>query len=133
MPVGLVRVSLSIPSGLAVTNNHVVTGAAILKVYIGGDDTEHNARVVGVSECSDLAVIQVDAEDFNYLEWYDGALKTGMEVYAAGYPLAEPEFNLTKGHHLENQLPTVKHPGRPSNRSSDMMPPLTPATPADHW
>ena len=84
-------------SGLAVTNNHVVTGAAILKVFVGGDSTEHSARVVGVSECSDLAVIQVDAEDFNYLEWYDGALKTGMEVYAAGYPLAEPEFNLTKG------------------------------------
>ena len=84
-------------SGLAVTNNHVVTGAAILKVYVGGGTTEHNARVVGVSECSDLALIQVDATDFNYMEWYDGTLKTGMEVYAAGYPLSEPEFNLTKG------------------------------------
>jgi S1-C subfamily serine protease len=84
-------------SGLAVTNNHVVTGAAILKVYIGGDKTEYSARVVGVSECSDLAVIKVDATDFNYMKWYEGDLKTGMEVYAAGYPLGEPEFSLTKG------------------------------------
>lgn len=85
------------PSGLAVTNNHVVTGAAILKVYIGGDHTEYTARVLGVSECADLAVIQVNAEDFNYLQWYDEPVKTGMEVYAAGFPLGEPEFNLTKG------------------------------------
>ncbi len=85
------------PSGLAVTNNHVVTGAAILKVYIGGESTEYTARVIGVSECSDLAVIKVNADDFKYMEWYDGSIKTGMEVYAAGYPLSEPEFNLTKG------------------------------------
>lgn len=84
--------------GLAVTNNHVVTGAAILKVFIGGDTkTEYDARVVGVSECADLAVIQVDTSDVSFLKWYDGDIKTGMEVYAAGYPLAEPEFNLTKG------------------------------------
>jgi S1-C subfamily serine protease len=85
------------PSGLAVTNNHVVTGAAILKAYIGGDTTEHSVRVVAVSECSDLAVVQVDATDFNYMKWYSGDIKVGMEVYAAGYPLGEPQFNLTKG------------------------------------
>jgi len=75
----------------------VVTGAAILKVYIGGDSTEYDARVVGVSECADLAVIQVDTKDVSFLKWYEGDIKTGMEVYAAGFPLAEPEFNLTKG------------------------------------
>lgn len=86
------------PDGLAVTNNHVVTGAAILKVYIGGDNSsEYDARVIGVSECADLAVIQVDTSDVPFLKWYEGNLKTGMEVYAGGYPLSEPEFNLTKG------------------------------------
>ena len=44
------------PSGIAVTNNHVVTGAALFKVWIGGDTTTtYNARVLGVSECSRLA------------------------------------------------------------------------------
>src|SRR5512133_1179401 len=36
------------PSGLAVTNNHVVTGAALLKVWIGGETKPHNAKVLGV-------------------------------------------------------------------------------------
>ncbi len=43
------------------TNNHVVTGAATLEVFIGGDtDTSYNATVVGVSECNDLALIDID-------------------------------------------------------------------------
>ncbi len=40
------------PSGIAVTNNHVVTGAAFFKVYVGGDlDKAYDAKVLGVSEC----------------------------------------------------------------------------------
>ncbi len=85
------------PDGLAVTNNHVVTGAAILKVYIGGDSTAYNARLIAASECADLAVIKVEGSDFPYLDWYTGDVKVGMEVYSAGFPLSEPEYNLTKG------------------------------------
>lgn len=84
------------PSGIAVTNNHVVTGSALLKVWIEGE--QHNARILGVSECADLAVIQIDgAGPFPYLDWYQGDIKTGLEVYSAGFPLGEPEFSLTKG------------------------------------
>ncbi len=83
------------PSGIAVTNNHVVTGSALLKVWVGG--VQHNARILGVSECSDLAVIQIEGGPFPYLDWYPGAVKTGLEVYAAGFPLGEPQYNLTKG------------------------------------
>ncbi|MGD8474885.1 MAG: hypothetical protein PVH59_12235, partial [Anaerolineae bacterium] len=43
-------------SGIAVTNNHVVTGAAFLQVWVGGEDDPLNAKVVAVSECSDLAL-----------------------------------------------------------------------------
>ena len=85
-------------SGIAVTNNHVVTGAALLKVWVGGNkDRVYNARVLGASECSDLAVIKIDGGDFPYLQWHEGAPKVGLEVYAAGYPLGDPEFTLTKG------------------------------------
>ncbi len=83
------------PSGIAVTNNHVVTGSALLKVWVGG--VQHNARILGVSECSDLAVIQVDGGPYPYLNWYTDTIKTGLEVYAAGFPLGEPQFSLTKG------------------------------------
>jgi serine protease Do len=86
------------PSGLAVTNNHVVTGAALLKVWIGGDtSTTYNAKVLGVSECSDLALIDIDGEGFPYLEWYQQPVKVGLDVYAVGFPLGEPEYTLTKG------------------------------------
>ena len=43
--------------GHIVTNNHVVTGAAFLQVWVGGEDEPRNAQILGVSECSDLAVI----------------------------------------------------------------------------
>ncbi|MEJ5223149.1 MAG: trypsin-like peptidase domain-containing protein [Anaerolineales bacterium] len=85
------------PSGIAVTNNHVVAGAALLKVWVGGESTPRNARVLGLSECSDLAVIDIDGDGFPYMEWYTGPVTAGLEVYSAGFPLGEPEFNLTKG------------------------------------
>ena len=83
--------------GLAVTNNHVVTGAALLRVYVGGEDEPRNARILGVSECSDLAVIQIDGGDYPYLEWYEDEVSVGLDVFAAGFPLADPEFTLTRG------------------------------------
>ena len=85
--------------GYAVTNNHVVTGAATLEVYVGGElDDSFNATVVGVSECNDLALIKIDAnEELPYLAWYEGTPTTGLDVYAAGYPLGDPEFTLTRG------------------------------------
>ncbi len=85
------------PSGIAVTNNHVVTGAATLEVYLEGQDEARNARVLAVSECSDLAVIDIDGDGFPYLEWYSGPISVGLDVYAAGFPLGDPEFTLTRG------------------------------------
>ncbi|MER3458976.1 MAG: peptidase S1, partial [Chloroflexota bacterium] len=85
------------PSGLAVTNNHVVTGAALLKVWVGGERDPRNAKILGVSECSDLALIDIDGEGYPYLEWYEGRITTGLDVYAAGFPLGDPEFTLTRG------------------------------------
>jgi serine protease Do len=84
-------------SGLAITNNHVATGAAFLRVWVGGETRARNARVLGVSECSDLAVIQIDGNDFPFLEWFDGDATPGLEVYVAGFPLGDPEFTLTRG------------------------------------
>jgi serine protease Do len=87
------------PDGLALTNNHVVTGAATLEVFIGGDETEsYNASIVGVSECNDLALIRIaNAEDLPTLTWQDEDSSVGQEIYAAGFPLGDPEFTLTRG------------------------------------
>jgi serine protease Do len=85
------------PSGIAVTNNHVVTGAALLKVWVGGESKPHNARILGVSECSDLAVIKIDGDNFPFLDWYSSPIKVGLKVFAAGFPLGDPNFTLTDG------------------------------------
>ncbi|MBC7235802.1 MAG: serine protease [Chloroflexi bacterium] len=85
------------PSGIAITNNHVAAGAAFLKVWVGGASEARNAKVLGVSECSDLAVIDIDGEGYPYLEWYQGPIPVGLEVYAAGFPLGDPEFTLLQG------------------------------------
>ena len=85
------------PSGIAVTNNHVVTGGAVFKVYVDGRAEALNARVLGVSECADLAVIDIEGDGFSYVSWYDGEITVGLDVYAAGYPLGDPEYTLTRG------------------------------------
>jgi serine protease Do len=84
-------------SGLAVTNNHVVTGAAFLKVWVGGESQSRNAKVLAASECSDLAVIDIDGEGFPYLEWYEGPISAGLDIYVAGFPLSDPEYTLVRG------------------------------------
>lgn len=85
--------------GLAVTNNHVVTGAATLEVFIGGDTTRsYNARVIGASECNDLALIDIsEPEPLPYLSWSQDPVAVGQEIYVAGFPLGDPEYTLTRG------------------------------------
>jgi serine protease Do len=85
------------PTGLAVTNNHVVSGAALLRVWVGGESEPRNARILGVSECSDLAVIDLEGDGYPYLAWHEGDIRTGLDVYAAGFPLGDPQFTLTRG------------------------------------
>jgi serine protease Do len=84
--------------GLAITANHVVTGSALLRVWVGGNaNKQYDARVVGVSECSDLAVIKVDGSNFSYLQWRPEDPKVGLQVYLAGYPLGETQYAMTEG------------------------------------
>lgn len=85
------------PSGIAVTNNHVVTGSALLKVWVNGESQPRNARILGVSECWDLAVIDIDGDGYTPLSFHEGEVNPGLEVYAAGFPLGDPEYTLTKG------------------------------------
>ena len=85
------------PSGIAVTNNHVVTGAAFLQVFVEGNDRPLNAKILGVSECNDLAVIDIEGDGYPFLEWSDVAARLGTEIYALGFPLGDPEPTLTRG------------------------------------
>lgn len=92
-------------SGIAVTANHVVTGAGTLEVVTGEDTNRtYNARVLGASECADLAVIQIAGSDFPSLEWADeGAVESLAEVFALGFPVSpggvagQYQYTVTRG------------------------------------
>jgi serine protease Do len=80
------------------TNNHVVTGAGTLKVWRNGDQSKTlNARIVASSECLDLTVVKIDGNDLPYIGFREGLISTADEVYAAGFPLGDPTFTMTKG------------------------------------
>jgi serine protease Do len=59
--------------------------------------------VLGVSECSDLAVIQLDPGEYTPLDYRDDDVDPGLEVYAAGFPASdastidEVDYTLTRG------------------------------------
>ena len=85
------------PSGIAVTNNHIVAGAATLQVFVGGDAEPKNARVVGRSECDDLAVIDIAGEGYPFFEWSPDGTAAGDAVHSAGYAAGDTAFALTDG------------------------------------
>ncbi len=92
-------------SGVAVTNNHVVTGAGLIEVYVGDDPDPHNARVVGVSECSDLAVIDIDGDGYDSLSWADESAAAGSEIFAVGFPLGDAEYTVLDGVISKEEVP----------------------------
>ena len=46
-------------TGIVVTNNHVIAGASIVRVYFNDSDDGIIAEVVAQSECSDLALLKI--------------------------------------------------------------------------
>lgn len=77
------------PAGLALTANHVIAGNTEVDVWLtqaDGTTQKTTARVIGVSECHDLALLQIKGEgSFPYLTWSDTPLLEGEKVVAAGY------------------------------------------------
>lgn len=81
------------PSGLIVTNRHVVEGMDRIRVYLQGaaEDAQeegYQARVVGVDTSSDVAVLRIDAgRSLPALSFgSSSALKVGAWVVAIGNP-----------------------------------------------
>ncbi|MEK9664087.1 MAG: S1C family serine protease [Candidatus Nanopelagicales bacterium] len=83
--------------GHVVTNAHVVEGAGLLRVNVEGQSGTVTARVLGVSECNDLAVLDLSGDGYSYLAWHEGDVQPGADVYVAGFPLGDPEYSLTRG------------------------------------
>jgi serine protease Do len=77
------------PSGLALTNHHVIEGAEKIKVLVGDSRIEVGASVVGTDPKTDVAIIQLegDRKDWPALPLGDSEkLKVGDFVVAVGNP-----------------------------------------------
>jgi serine protease Do len=75
------------PTGYIVTNNHVIDGASGIEVTLD-NGKEYAAKLIGVDEKTDLAVIKIDApEPLPAATWGDSdAVKVGDWVVAVGNP-----------------------------------------------
>jgi serine protease Do len=75
------------PSGLIVTNNHVVANAAEIAVTLA-DNTTYEAQVIGRDPVSDLALLKIDAKrPLPAAKWGDsGKARVGDWVLAIGNP-----------------------------------------------
>lgn len=84
------------PDGLALTNSHVVHGAAKV-VATMLDGTSHVAPVIGDDPDTDLAVIRLPASGVPYAEFADASrLEAGQVAIAIGNPLGF-ETTVTSG------------------------------------
>ncbi|WP_414709353.1 hypothetical protein [Pseudonocardia sp.] len=106
-----------------------MTGAATLEVHVPGEERPRNARALGASACSDLAVIDIDGEGFPVLWLSTEEVRPGLGVYAAGHPSARPS-SPRPGVSSRRRPRSARRAGRPSTASSGATPPSTRATPA---
>lgn len=79
------------PSGLIITNNHVVDKADDIRVVLS-DKREFKARLIGTDSKTDIAVIKIEATGLSPIAWADSdQLEVGEFVLAVGSP-----FGLTQ-------------------------------------
>jgi len=82
--------------GYVMTNNHVVADADEIQVSLN-DRRVYDARVIGLDEPSDLALLKIDATDLPYVEFGDSdSLRVGDWVLAIGSPFGL-EFSAAAG------------------------------------
>lgn len=77
-------------NGYIITNAHVVEGASAVKIAPADTNKTRSARVVGRSQCDDLAVLKIDNTDGMQAAKLgeSSEMKVGAEVVAMGYPLS---------------------------------------------
>lgn len=75
------------PSGIVITNNHVVDGAATVRIKLS-DGSTRQARVLGRDDKTDIAVLRIEGGGkFESVQWGDSdRVRVGDSVFAVGSP-----------------------------------------------
>ncbi len=88
--------------GYIITNYHVIEYAEagdLPVTVVLHDGTEYQARIVGMEDVNDIAVLKIDAVGLTPVTVGDSdSLLVGDEVYAVGNPLGELDFSMSTGH-----------------------------------
>ncbi len=75
------------PTGIIVTNRHVIAGALDIKVIFNNGDRV-SGRLVAIAPMTDLAVVKVDVDRaLPVLKWANSDVRVGDGVLAIGNPL----------------------------------------------
>lgn len=85
--------------GYLLTNYHVIDESDRVEVMLLTDrSTSYDARVIGVDEKFDIAVLKIDGEGFTPAQLGDSdALAVGDPVYAEGNPMGYLQGTMTEG------------------------------------
>jgi Do/DeqQ family serine protease len=86
------------PDGYVLTNNHVVGNARAEVLVLMPDKREMRAKIVGVDEDTDIAVLKVDGRNLPTLPWGDSStLRVAEWVLAVGNPFGVLGQTVTLG------------------------------------
>ena len=89
--------------GYIVTNNHVISGADKITVYVAqadetAEEQKYEATLVGSSESNDIAVLKIEAEGLNPATFADSdQLQVGELAVVIGNPMGTVHGSVTAG------------------------------------
>lgn len=89
--------------GLVVTTYHSMAQYDGVTAYLFDSAEPIEGTVVAVSECNDLALIDLAGDGYPILDWRSEPFSPGLEVFSAGYPLnldtdlLDADYTLTAG------------------------------------
>ena len=88
--------------GYVLTNNHVISGADKITVYVnpgdGSEEQSYEATLVGSSESNDIAVLKIDATGLNAAAFGDSdQIEVGELAVAIGTPMGQVHGSVTAG------------------------------------
>ena len=86
--------------GYVLTNNHVISGADKITVYVnpgdGSEEKSYEATLIGSSESNDIAVLKIDATGLNAAAFGDSdQLEVGELAVAIGNPMGQVHGSVT--------------------------------------
>ena len=77
------------PSGIVLTNNHVVDGSTVVTAEVDGTGKTYRVTVLGTDATDDVALLKLDGTDFRTVTIGDSsAIDVGDQVVAIGNTLA---------------------------------------------